>query len=774
LIKRTIKSSEEKSLRESEALYRSIIDNQTEFVTRFCPDGTLSFANRAYCDYLGKKYDELVGQNFIHMFPEDSRERVLDLLSSLTAERPSETIEIRFMNPDGKPLLHQWTHRAVFDDKGDIIAFQAVGNDITDRKTSEQTSLPSSLYHVLFETAPVGLGIADMQGNLITFNNAVLEAGGYDRKDIAQMKNVSAFYYDVKDREKVLEIFLKQGFLHQHPVRFKRKDGSPYAALLSLRPATYAGNACIQAMVEDVEERKMAEDALKKSEKKYRDLFNNAPIALCEIDLSTLKRYLNKIKALEIGNVGTFFENNLELMKECISLIKITDINKEMLKLFKANTKQDFAEHLADVFHPETYNSFKEVIFALAEKKMGSEHKSVAQTLTGDLLYVFLNWFVSLGCEETLSSVVLSVIDLTELKITEEKLEQTEEKFGKLLETMNEGFGMHDKHGLITYVNDKLCRMFGYSRSELIGKHLDDFLDEPNRKILREQTPRLKMGSNHSYDIDWLNRKGDKFSTLVSPMPLYDQSGRYKGSFATLTDITERKKDERLILSYQKQLSRLASKLSLLEEEERRRIALDLHDNIGQILACAKMKLGELKELSDATRMVDVSRIRELIEQCISYTRSLTFKLSVPLLFEFGLEPAVNWLGQEYQKLHSIRVHVRDDGTSKPLSNDMKIILFRAVRELMTNAVKHAHAHHVIVSMEHRDDSIQIAVEDDGIGFNVKDIFEVPKENCFGLFSIREALRNCKGSIEIASAPGSATRITLTAPLSEHNNRKDG
>ena len=93
----------------------------------------------------------------------------------------------------------------------------------------------------------MGLGIADMQGNLIAFNDAMLKPGGYDREDIAKIKNVSAFYYDLKEREKVLEIFRKQGFLHQHLVQFKRKDGTPYSALLSLRPVTYAGrHACRQ------------------------------------------------------------------------------------------------------------------------------------------------------------------------------------------------------------------------------------------------------------------------------------------------------------------------------------------------------------------------------------------------------------------------------------------------------------------------------------------------------------------------------------------------
>lgn len=608
---RKIKSVPKTMPRESEDLYRSIVENQTEFVIRLCPDSTLSFANRAYCGYLGKEYNELVGRNFIHMLPEGDRERMQNLLSSLTMERPVDTIEVRFIKP-GKTLWHRWTSRAIFDDGGGLIAFQAAGSDVTDRKQLEQAFFEdASLYRVLFETAPAGLGIADINGNLIAFNNEMLAPGGYDREDIAKMKNVSAFYYDLKDREKVLDIIRKQGFLHQYPVQFKRKDGTSYDTLLSLRPVTYAGKACLQAMVEDITERKKIKKAL---------------------------------------------------------------LHREQL-------------------------------------------------------------------------------------------------FRKLVETMTEGLGIQDEKGVITYVNERACRMLGDSRDELVGKYIYDFLDEANRNIIKEQIARRKTGETRPYELQWTRKDNKKIYTIISPQPIFNESGEYKGTFAILTDITERKKDEELILAYQQQLSLLSSKLSLVEEKERRRIAANLHDNVGQILACAMIKLGELIESSHADFRDAVTGIRGLIEQCITYTRSLTFELSVPILFELGLEAAVEWIGQEYQKLHSIQVHVRDDGKSKPLDNDMRIIMFKAVRELLTNVVKHAHAHNVTVSMERKDHLFQITVEDDGSGFYVEDIYGVTvMKYRFGLFSIREALKNSGGSISITSAPGSATSITLTAPLAEDKN----
>ena len=103
-----------------------------------------------------------------------------------------------------------------------------------------------------------------------------------------------------------------------------------------------------------------------------------------------------------------------------------------------------------------------------------------------------------------------------------------------------------------------------------------------------------------------------------------------------------------------------------MEEKERRRIAIDLHDNIGQILACAKLKLGELNKACNADCKATLRQIYGLVEQSIRYTRSLTSELSVPILYEMGLEPAVAWLGREFQKNHSVQFHLRDDGEANP------------------------------------------------------------------------------------------------------------
>ena len=237
----------------------------------------------------------------------------------------------------------------------------------------------------------------------------------------------------------------------------------------------------------------------------------------------------------------------------------------------------------------------------------------------------------------------------------------------------------------------------------------------------------------------------------------------------------ERKRAEEKIYAYQKQLRSLASELSLTEERERRRIATDLHDHIGQTLALAQIKLGVLQKLASATDLVGpVDEIRELIEQTIQYIRSLTFELSPPILYELGLEAALEWLAERTQEKHGILIDFEDDRQPKPMSEESRISLFKSVRELLTNIVKHAQTHKAKISIQREGNNIQILVEDDGVGFSPPEDKLLGKIGGYGLFSIRERLKHLGGLIEIESKPGQGTRVTLVAPLEHDTSKSQG
>ena len=235
-------------------------------------------------------------------------------------------------------------------------------------------------------------------------------------------------------------------------------------------------------------------------------------------------------------------------------------------------------------------------------------------------------------------------------------------------------------------------------------------------------------------------------------------------------EVTERKKAEERLFEYQSQLKSLASQLTLAEEHERHRIATELHDQIGQLLIISKLSLDTVRNSGSA---VDIAKaLNEAdrnIEQIIQNLRSLTFEMSSPLLYELGLEKAVaEWLTEKIRKKHHINTEFEDDGQHKPLDDDIRALLFRDVRELLTNVVRHAQAKWVKVSIRKVESRICVTVEDNGWGFDPEKIAATAtKTGRFGLFSIRERLKQLGGSIEIESAPGYGTCITLCAPLKQ-------
>lgn len=239
-------------------------------------------------------------------------------------------------------------------------------------------------------------------------------------------------------------------------------------------------------------------------------------------------------------------------------------------------------------------------------------------------------------------------------------------------------------------------------------------------------------------------------------------------------DITDQRRAEGKLLEYQKQLQSLASELSLAEERERRQVASVLHDRIGQTLAVSKMKLAAMREeLSGSDYSAPVNEILDLIEQTIQDTRSLTLELSPPILYELGLEAALHWLAEEFQRRHGIACEFEDDGADKPLGDDIRVVLFQAVRELLVNVAKHARAGLVRMVVAREEDHITLSVQDDGIGFDTDETGSRPrKAGGFGLFNIRERLEHLGGRLDLHSQPGKGTGITLTAPVTPQHDQE--
>jgi signal transduction histidine kinase len=230
------------------------------------------------------------------------------------------------------------------------------------------------------------------------------------------------------------------------------------------------------------------------------------------------------------------------------------------------------------------------------------------------------------------------------------------------------------------------------------------------------------------------------------------------------------------LIRFQEQLRALATELNLTEQRERKRLAMDLHDHLQQLLVLGKLKLHQGKESAQGIpACLDVlEQVDDLLSEACDYTRTLVAELSPPVLRGYGLAAALQWLG-DYMQKHNLTVTVNvPEIDDFGLPEDQVMLLFQSVRELLINASKYAGTGAATVTLELRDRHLRIDVSDEGAGFDVAAAAAGDagtsvgaSSSKFGLFSIRERMKALGGSFDIESALGKGVRATLTLPLND-------
>jgi PAS domain S-box-containing protein len=339
--------------------------------------------------------------------------------------------------------------------------------------------------------------------------------------------------------------------------------------------------------------------------------------------------------------------------------------------------------------------------------------------------------------------------EIRDRKRKEEALQASEEKYSSLVKNSLTGIYI-DQDGKIVFANKRFAEIYRYSDEELLG--MESWrLVHPDDRALTDgvRAERLKgKDAPSEYEARGLTKDGENI-WIARRNARIEYQGR-PAILGNVVNITEGKRAEEKLRIYHKRLRSLASKLSLAEERERRRISTEVHDNVGQNLAFTKIKLGNLL----------------LVDETIQDTRSLISQLGSPVLYELGFVPAVQWLTQHTSKRHSIPTDFEDDGQPKPLSDDVRVLLFQAVRELLANVIRHSQAQRAKVTVERNEDQIQVNVRDDGIGFDPAEVGPgMDEKGAFGLFSIRERLEPLGGQMKVASKLGQGTQVTLVGPL---------
>ena len=381
-----------------------------------------------------------------------------------------------------------------------------------------------------------------------------------------------------------------------------------------------------------------------------------------------------------------------------------------------------------------------------------------------------------------------------ERKRTLALLQETSEKvsrFAAIVESSDDAIISKTPGGIIVTWNQGAERLFGYMEDEVVGRSMTLLLP-PGLDDEQLLLSRIAAGERiHHYETRRQRKDGTILDVSLTISPITDHQGFVMGASTIIRDISARKHAERALqesqarlqgfadqledlvkerteelLQAQARLRALTQELTLTEQRERNRMAVELHDHLQQILVLAKLKLsqGERVAQPNVACMELIHDVNGMLTSALSYTRTLVAELSPPVLREHGLLAALNWLG-EWMKRHNLNVAVEiKSDSSLVLPEDISVLLFQSIRELLINAAKHSESHEAWVSLQQQDGELRIVVRDNGKGFDVA--ASTGAGSKFGLYSIRERMQALGGTLEVDSTC-KGTMATLILPLQE-------
>jgi two-component system sensor histidine kinase UhpB len=361
-----------------------------------------------------------------------------------------------------------------------------------------------------------------------------------------------------------------------------------------------------------------------------------------------------------------------------------------------------------------------------------------------------------------------SVTDIKDRKRAEEALRQSEERFRNAFDFAAIGMALVAPDGRFLRVNQSLCDMVGYSATEMLTRDFQSITHPDDLDADLGFVRQMLEGSISHYHMEkrYIHKQGRLVWSLLSVSLLRGVHGEPLYFISQIEDITERKNAEKTLSDYNLRLKALSHQILGTQETERRRLARELHDEIGQMLTTVGLRLHQLKTVCGASGEAALNEDIAFVNRAIEEVRELSLNLRPPMLDVLGLEAALRWYAQTQSQRSGVDVRVVGHLTVPRLDPDLEIACFRVVQESITNVLRHAQARHVWIELQQGDTELSAVIRDDGVGFDVEAMHK--RAGCggsFGILAMRERIDLLSGRLEIQSAPGQGTRVCACFPL---------
>ncbi len=712
--------------RASDELFRLLVNSVTDYaIFLLDPAGRVVSWNAGAERIKGYAAADILGAHFSLFYPLAERTAGEPLAALQRAEREGRHHHEGWrLRKDGTRFWAEVVITALRGPSGELRGFATVTRDMSARQRERDNEL---MLAAMFERTPAGIALSDPSGRYIRANPVFLRMLGYTQEELDQ-KTVGDLTHP-EDAEATWRIFedLLQGRRTQadYEARMLRKNGQAIwvRSTLARLPNPDGHLRCLIAMVEDITDRRFAYQAMRESEARLQAFTNHSPALMYLKDREGRYRFVNDR-----------FLQRLGLRRE--QAIGHTDA-----EILSRDQAQAFSSQDAEVLARGKPAQYEDSVDYVDGKRFSVVSKFPVFDASGAV--------VGVGGVAT---------DITERRSAEQALREQ----GTLLAEAQKlaGLGCWEwdpASGRVTW-SDEMYAIYGVDPAQF-RPSFENYLERihPEDRGVAAATVARALMDNRSFSMDErIVRPDGRVRQLRSHGEVVrDAGGRPIKMVGACIDITEQKASEAALRA-------LTRRLVEAEENERRRIARELHDRVGQNLSALNINLdivaGSLKDDALKRRLDDSLK---LVDGTLQSIENVMADLRPALLDEYGLAAALGWYGEEYAQRTGIRVGVEGREAGRELRPEIAVALFRIAQEALNNAAKHSSAKRIRVCLEERGSELELCIIDDGRGF---DPAQAPRGR-WGMTTMRERAQAAGGRLSVDSSPGNGTCVRATVPL---------
>lgn len=504
-----------------------------------------------------------------------------------------------------------------------------------------------------------------------------------------------------------------------------------------------------------------------------RKLSDGSKIAIGQ-DISERKKHYEKINQLN-QHINAIIENLPVVLFS-------TDTHgryKSLMGMGLKRIKQD----PNDLIGSSAFEKFGNLEFASQHKNIKNIQEALRYVMKGNMLsgnlhlenkYLNVQMVAQKDSDRKISGILGVALDITERYEAEAKLKATNQRLDRTLNSLTEAvfvIGVSQSRK-IDHCNQAVRNIFGYETEELIGKstrilhynekHFHDF-DRLTKEALEKN--QIFQG-----EYQMIRKDGQVITTEHTIQPLDNSKGLEFGVVSVVRDISDRNRHLRQIKRYSTRLKQLTRHLRKVQEEERAKIARDIHDETGQIFSIIKFNLNSLvKDLENSKEKVDVDYVKnelhamkDMTNQAIQTTRRFIAELRPIAIDHMQMDEAIEWLINDFSSRTGIQTEFSQKGDQRHLNSEIRINIFRILQEALTNINKHSKADQALVHLHYGKNKLKLSVEDNGIGIDTKD---KNKMNSYGLLGMQERVNDLEGNMTIEGKPNTGTFLTIQIPV---------